>query len=341
MTKIFIAGAGGYIGSKMVPYFLEKGYKVIALDRFYFGDTLSDFKKNKNLIIVKDDIRTFKKTLLKNCDAIINLASISNDPSSDLDPKTTYQVNYKGAVRLAKLGKEMGVKKYIFSSSCSVYGESEETANENSKTNPLTIYAKSKLLAEKDLLKLADDKFTVTILRLATVFGLSKKRMRFDLIVNIMTLHAWKNKKIFIMGGGKQWRPLIHIDDVVSAFEKITTIDEATKINKKIFNVGNNKQVYQVKQVANMFTKFFPDLIIEKAPDDPDHRDYKVTFEKILKELDYKTEKDIEFGISEIKQALEKGEITDELRTNTLWFYQYLIEAEKLLNKVKHKGKLF
>jgi len=243
---IFIAGAGGYIGSKMVYKFLERGYEVIALERYFFGEVFSDLVKNKKLRIIKDDIRFFDENLLNNVEVVINVAAISNDPASELDPGITQSINYVGAVRLAKISKKMGVSRYILSSSCSVYGAGKGVLTEESQLAPISEYAKSKINAERDILGLSDSNFCVTILRLATVYGLSRLRMRFDLIVNLMTLHAWKNKKVFIMGGGNQWRPVVHIDDVVRAFETVIEEIDPAKINSQIFNIGSNDQNYQV-----------------------------------------------------------------------------------------------
>jgi len=241
---------------------------------------------------------------------------------------------------MATLAKEMGVKKYIFASSCSVYGRGESLLNEESELNPVSEYASSKIQAEKALNKLADSNFCVTLLRNATVYGLSKRRMRFDLIVNLMSLHAWKNNKIMIMGGGKQWRPLVHVDDCIQAFTRVLEEPQIRTINKQIFNVGSNDQNYQVEQVALKFKKYFNGILIEDIPSDPEKRDYRIDFAKIKKELHYKPTKTIENGIEEIVAALEDGTITDDLRTNTLQYYQYLIDADNLLKKIKLNNKL-
>ena len=341
IQTLFIAGAGGYLGPKMIEFFLAKGHRIIALDRFFFGNTLDDLIKNKNITVIKEDIRSINKSYFKDVDTIINLASISNDPASELNPEITRAINYEGALRLAKIAKEMKVKKYIFASSCSVFGKGRGTVSEVSPTSPISEYAKSKINAEKDLISLADNTYSVTILRMATLYGLSKKRMRFDLIVNLMTLHAWKNKKIFIMGGGKQWRPLVHIDDCVDAFDIIHNEKIIEKINREIFNIGSNDQNYQVFQVANFFKKHFPDIEIEVAPDDPDKRSYRVSFDKAKKILGFKPKKSIDDGIKEIRDSLEKGEITDDIRTNTSWYYRYLIDADNMLSALKLHGKLF
>lgn len=340
--RILVAGAGGYVGTELVPFLLAAGHKVIALDRFYFGETLSSITNTKSLTIIKDDIRYFKKDVLKNVDVVINLASISNDPASELNPQITHAINHEGAVRLAKLAKEMKVAKYIFASSCSVYGAKNGIVTEESPVYPISEYAKSKRRAEEDLLKLSDKTFHVTIFRISTLYGLSKYRMRFDIIINIMTLHAWKNKKIFIRGQGEQWRPLVHVHDCINAFNLVINEKNDSKISKQIFNLGSNDQNFQVFQVASRFKQYFPELEIESVPDDPDNRSYHVNFDKIATILHFKTQKTIDDGIKEIKDALENGEITDSgTITHTLRHYQYLIEADKLLSEIKMNDKLF
>lgn len=338
---ILVTGAGGYIGSELVGQLLKKGYKVKALDRFFFGiEVLDEYLGNPNIEIIKEDIRYFPKEILKNVYGVIDLASISNDPSCDLNPKITYSINFQGSTRTAKIAKEMGVERYIFSSSCSVYGQGENLQlDESSKTSPVSLYAKLKLKTEKKLLSLADDNFCLTCQRNATVYGISKK-MRFDLIINIMTLHAFKNKKIFITGGGKQWRPLIHLQDLIRAFILILEADKK-KINGEIFNTGSNQQNYQVYEVANLIKKNIPDAIIENVPSDPDKRSYNVNFSKIQKVLGFRPQKDIENGIKEIKDALEKRKITDDIKTKTVDYYKYLIETDKILREVKYKNRIF
>lgn len=338
MKTIFIAGAGGYLGTKLTEHLLNKKYNVIALDRFFFGETLNKFKDNKNLKVLKDDIRYFDLKYLKNVDVVINLASLSNDPASDLNPKYTKQINYLGAKRLAKGSKKYKAKKYIFASSCSVYGSGEGILTENSDLAPVSEYAKSKINAEKALFKLADKNFKVTNLRLSTLFGVSENRMRFDLMVNIMTLHAWRDNKIFILGGGQQWRPLIHILDAIDAFEKVITFDQIN--NYETYNIGSNNQNYQTIQVANEIKKYFPNLNIEITPDDPDPRNYRVNFNKAKKDLRFKTKRNLDYGIKEVLKALENGTIEESIKTSTHNYYKYLIEADKTLNFVKIKRKL-
>ena len=318
MDKILITGAGGYIGTKMTAFFLSQGHFVTAFDRFFFGDTLADLRGNKSLEIIKGDVRQINKTHFKNVSTVIDLASISNDPSSELMPDITTSINLKAALRVAETAKNVGVKKFIFSSSCSIYGAGNGILNEKSKVAPLSTYAKCKIAAEEALLKLADDKFCVTFLRNATVYGVSARRMRFDLIINIMTLHAWKNRKIFVMGQGSQWRPLVHIDDLIKAFHIVMKEQDTRKINKQAFNVGSNDQNFTVFQIANRFRNIFNGLIVELTPDDPDPRSYHVNFDKICETLNFAADKTIEDGILEVKHGLENGIITDNISTRTV-----------------------
>jgi len=337
---VLVAGAGGYLGTMLVPKLLEKNFKVIALDRYYFGDVY-DQNTDPNLIVVKDDVRYFNHELLNDVWAVVNLAAISNDPASELNPKITQDVNYKGAVSLAKKAKTAGVERYILASSCSVYGHSDEFLTEQSDLAPISEYAKSKISAEKEILSLADKSFYPVALRMGTLHGLSPQRMRFDLIVNLMTLHAWKNNKIFIMGGGKQWRPLLHVEDAVDSYLTILEHKNPIKWTGEIFNVGNDTENYQVYQVAEIFKTYFPSLSVEQTPDDPDKRNYKVTFSKIRDVLGFKTSRTVINSIVDIKNSLESGQIIDDLRTKTVNYYQHLIESDLILSKIKIKNKIF
>lgn len=342
MKTILVAGGAGYIGSILCEILLKARNKVICLDRFFFGkDKVAHLQKDPNFSIVRNDIRCVKQDIFTGVDVVIDLSGISNDPACDLDPDITKDVNLKGAISLPNLAKNAGVKRYIFSSSCSVYGGgSQKQFAEDSHPNPISLYAKLKIKAEEEIKKLASDDFCVTFLRNATVYGVSP-RMRFDLLINIMTAHAVTKRKIFVLGGGKQWRPNVHIRDVAEAF--VIVIDAPVeKINGEIFNVGSNEQNYQVLQVANMIRDVVPYTEVEIVPDDADKRNYNVNFDKIHNVLGFRVKHSSAEGAVEVKQAIEKGNIdTDDIRTSTLKYYQYLIEADRILSEVKMDGKLF
>jgi nucleoside-diphosphate-sugar epimerase len=321
---------------------LSKGYKVKALDRHFFGYKFKDIK-NENLEVVQEDIRWIGEDFLRGVDVLINLAGLSNDPSVDLDPAASEDINHIGAVELAKRAKNAGVKKYIFSSSCSVYGHGDDQElTEESKLKPVSLYAILKAKTEEEILSLADENFCVTSLRNATLYGLSEHRMRFDLVVNLMTFNAWKDGKIFVLGGGEQWRPLMYLKDAINAFERVVEENNISKINKQVFNVGSNNQNYKIIQVANLVRNILPNTKIESIPSDTDKRDYNISFNKIKQVLNFEPRFTVEDGIKEIIEALDRKIIDgNDIRTNTVKFYKHLIDTDKILSDIKLRGRIF
>jgi len=331
--NVLVTGGAGYIGSVMTRMLLERGYKVKCLDRLFFGkETLEEVLSNPNFELIKDDVRWFNPKILKDVDAVIDMASLSNDPSGELDPSKTYDINYLGRVRVAKLSKEYGVKRYVLASTCSVYGCQEDFLDENSPTDPLTTYAKSNVLAERDVLLLADDKFTVTVLRQATVYGLSP-RMRFDLAINGMVLGVFKNRTIPVMRDGTQWRPFVHVKDTSRAF--ITVIESPEeKVNQQIFNVGSNEQNLQILPLAKLVGKAVSLPFKIEWYGSPDKRSYHVKFDKIKKTLGFTPRHTPEEGAREVYEALESGKLTDSIKTKTVEWYKHLLETHKLMKEV-------
>ena len=334
-----VTGAGGYIGTQLVRDLVKSGYEVTAVDRFFFGrEPLSEFITNKKVNIVQKDIRDLTEKDLSGHDAVCDLACLSNDPAGEIDPQLTYSINRDGRIHVANTAKSAGVEKYIISSSCSVYGKGEEPQlSETSKTNPISVYAKSTLEAEQHSLSIADNNFSVTSLRNATVFGLST-RMRFDLVVNLMTLTAFQKGRIIVMGGGLQWRPLVHVSDVARAF---IAVIEAKKesINKEVFNIGLDN--FQIKNLAYLVREELPFPVeIDVAPDDADKRDYNVVFAKIAKQIGFKAKTDIQTGIKEIYFALKSGKVDAGPKTITVQWYRNILDAKDLVDSILLDGRV-
>lgn len=342
MSKtVFVAGGAGYIGSTLCETLLNEGHTVRLLDRFFFGrKPIAGYEDHERLTVLREDTRYVSEEALKGVDVVMDLSGISNDPSCDLDAPITLSINVDGTKNLARVAKAAGVPHYIFTSSCSVYGTGEDLElREDSPKHPVSLYAKTKIDAEEALLAMADDTFSVTFPRLATVYGVSH-RMRFDLVINIMTLYAYENRKIYVLGGGKQWRPLVHVRDVARAFLAIMDAPRE-KVHCEAFNVGSNEQNYQIVRVAQMVRDVVPYTEVEIVPDDPDKRSYNVCFDKIGEVLGYETTVTPYEGIVEVKQGLERGQIEDTIHTRTVNYYKYLLEAERVIQEVSYNGSVF
>jgi nucleoside-diphosphate-sugar epimerase len=339
MSKVMVTGAGGYIGTQLVRDLVKAGHQVTAVDRFFFGkEPLSEFINNKLVTIKQKDVRDLDENDFKGHNAVCDLACLSNDPAGEIDPQLTYQINRDGRIHVAKTAKQAGVEKYIISSSCSVYGKGEEPQlSETSQTNPISVYAKSTLDAEQQNLSIADNNFSVTALRNATVFGLST-RMRFDLVVNLMTLTAFQKGRIIVMGGGMQWRPLVHLSDVSNAFITVLRAKEE-KTNKEVFNIGLDN--FQIKNLAYLVREELPFPVeIDIAPDDADKRDYNVVFSKAESVLGFKAETNVIQGIKEIYLALKSGSVDVGPKTITVQWYRNILDAKALLDSVVLDGRI-
>lgn len=336
--RVLVTGGAGYIGSVLSRLLLEKGYDVTCLDRLFFGiDPIKDIQDR--VVLVKDDVRSFKPENLKGIDAVFDLASLSNDPSGELNPEKTLEINYKGRVRVARLSKKCRVSKYILASTCSVYGFQEGMLTEKSSLYPLTTYAKASVMAEKEILPLANKKFSVTALRQATVYGVSP-RMRFDLAINGMVLGFFKNGKIPIMRDGKQWRPFVHVKDTSNAF--VTTLQaDSELVNGQIFNVSDNEQNVQIFDLAKIVAESNNLQFNYEWYGSPDNRSYRVDFSKIKETLKFKPRFTPKEGAKEVFTALKSGKLNpDDPRSITVKWYKHLIEMQKLIKDIEIKGAI-
>jgi nucleoside-diphosphate-sugar epimerase len=341
MKRVLVTGAGGYVGIPLCRDLVARGYHVLALDRYFFGqDKLGNLASNPQFELVVQDTRRVEPQLLKGVYGVIDLAGLSNDLSAEIDPNLTRQINFDGGAAVARAAKAAGVCRYVYASSASVYGRGLKTnLLESDECRPQTLYAQSKLYVEKTLHELQGPDFETVILRNATIFGLAP-RMRFDLAVNIMTLRAWKERVIYVMGGGKQWRPFIHIDDAVGVLVRGIEAD-ADIVSGEIFNVGDESMNYQIQQLAEFVLDVIPNVAVHYIPDDPDKRTYNLAFGKIKQKLGFAAKKTVHQGIIEINDALDRGLVTgDDPTCYTLQWYRSLIEWQKRIGCLMLDGKL-
>ena len=311
--KVLVVGGAGYIGSCLIPFLLEAELEVTVFDRLLFGDdSIKKWKNNKNFTLIEGDYTDLRAVneVVPGHDAVILLAALVGDPACDRNPAETLAVNYLGALNLIKAARYHKVSRFLFASTDSCYGAQENISlKEDDELKPLSLYAELKAAVEKELLaQTGDPDFHPTILRLATVYGLSP-RMRFDLVINLLTRAATCDglAKIF---SGEQWRPLVHVKDAAWAF-CLALLSPIGKVSGEIFNVGSNRQNVQFKDLAALLLKVIPEAKIETIPQPPDLRDYNVNFDKIEKVLKFRADYELEEGIAEIKKALEAGLLGD------------------------------
>ena len=328
--KVLVTGGTGYIGRVLVPNLIKKNHEVTVIDRGFLDYSNPAGEYGKEVSIVREDIRTCNPELFKGYDAVVDLAALSNDPSGDLNKMTTWDINYLGRVRVARLAKKLGSLRYIVASSCSVYGFRDGLSDENTPVNPLTTYAEANVAVEKDNLALTDENFRSTALRFATVFGYSE-RFRLDLVINAMTFYGYKNHVIRMMRDGNQFRPFIHVKDVSRSI--IAALESSNdEIGGKFINMGDEKQNVQIKDVAEIIKQKVGEECRIELYGDADNRSYKVRFDLAKKLLDFKTKYSIEYGIDEIIEKCATG-LDDIPQMHTVDYYKKLIGYESELKK--------
>jgi nucleoside-diphosphate-sugar epimerase len=281
--RILVTGTEGYLGSLLAPDLSRRGHDVVGLDTGYFKAGWLYHGTDRTVYTLDQDVRTVTAEQLSGFDAVVHMAELSNDPLGDLLGEVTYDVNHKGSLRLATLAKSAGVQRFIYMSSCSVYGVADGVVDETSPVNPQTAYAVCKSLVERDVALLADDDFSPTFMRNATAFGASP-RMRFDIVLNNLSGLAYTTRKIAMTSDGTPWRPLVHALDIGKA---IRCALEAPReaVHGEIFNVGSNEQNYQVREIAETVAAAFPGCTTEFGSPSADNRSYRVNFDKVYAQL--------------------------------------------------------
>jgi len=311
VRHVLVIGGAGYIGSVLVRKLLDRGYSVTVLDALLYGDeSVRELYGHPGFELIHDDMRNVEAVVraMQYADAVVHLGALVGDPACALDEKLTLEINLAATRMIAEVARGFGIQRFVFASTCSVYGASDQLLDERSALNPLSLYARTKIDSERVLLALNDDRFAPVILRFATVYGLSP-RPRFDLVINLLAAQAVCEKRITIFGGD-QWRPFIHVDDAAEAILKC--LEAPLHVVKgQIFNAGSDDQNYQITQLGNLIKELIPDVEVIHQGEDADRRNYRVSFAKIRKYLGFSPRHTVADGILEIKSAIEAGRIRD------------------------------
>jgi nucleoside-diphosphate-sugar epimerase len=309
--KVLVAGSDGYLGTLLTPLLLERGHDVLGLDTGFYRSGWLYEPGTASPRTRTMDVRSLQPDDLEGFDAVVHMADLSNDPLGELAPDVTDAINHIGARHLARSAKAAGIERFVYMSSCSVYGYAEGSApvDESATPNPLTAYARCKVLMEAELADLADDDFSPTCMRNATAFGASP-RMRFDLVLNNLAGVAWTTKEVKVLSDGTPWRPLVHAADIGRAICAVLEAERSV-VHGEIFNVGDSDQNYQVKEIAEAVAAAFPDATLSFGAASGDNRSYRVSFDKIQRLLpDFKCEWSVERGAMELRHLFEQIQLS-------------------------------
>jgi nucleoside-diphosphate-sugar epimerase len=311
--KVFVTGTEGYLGSLLAPELIRRGWNVVGLDTGFYKDAaLFRHGPTTPFTLVKD-LRQVQLDDLKGIDAVVHMAELSNDPTGQLAPHITHEINHQGSVRLAELARRAGVRRFVYMSSCSVYGVADrDFVDEQSPVNPQTAYAECKVLVERDLRKMSDSSFSPAFLRNATAYGASP-RMRFDIVLNNLAGLAWTTREIKMTSDGTPWRPLVHALDIAQAIIAVLQAP-IEAVHNETFNVGDSNHNYRVKEVAQIVAEVFPNCKVSFGSAGADNRSYRVSFDKIRKHLaGFKCAWDARRGAQQLYDLFRKIDMTGDV----------------------------
>lgn len=313
--KILVTGTDGYIGARLAPLLHTRGHEVVGLDTGFYRDAclyIDPIGMPWAPATAARDLRTMTPADFEGVDAVVHLAELSNDPLGQNRPEITFQINHEGSKRIAQAARQAGVRRFVYASSCSVYGVgSGEFLDETAPVNPQTAYATCKALVERDLLPMADGDFSVVFLRNATAYGPSP-RMRFDIVLNDLCALAWTRKRIAMISDGSPWRPLVHIEDICEAM-RCALEAPASAVNGEVFNVGRNGENYRVREIAQIVAQAFPGCEVSAGPPSQDNRSYRVSFDKIASKLPgFEARWTAALGAEELRRLFERIDFSAE-----------------------------
>jgi nucleoside-diphosphate-sugar epimerase len=309
--RVLVTGTDGYLGCLVASDMLCEGYEVTGVDTGFYRNGWLYNGVDRFAHTLNKDIRDLTAEDLAGHDAVVHMAELSNDPLAAVAPELTYRINHEGSVRLAQLARQNGVSRFVYMSSCSVYGAADFEVDETSPVNPQTPYAECKVMVERDLTPMADDDFSPTFMRNATAYGASP-RMRFDIVLNNLSGLAWTTKQIAMTSDGSPWRPLVHALDISKSIRRVLEAPREL-VHNEVFNVGDSRNNYRVREIAEIVGAVFPGCTVTFGDSQGDNRSYRVSFAKIANKLpNFACDWDAEKGAQQLHSVFSTIDLDEE-----------------------------